>query len=285
MADIHNKVGDWAKGCINKSTDVETVQELLTAACQKDKRPEFDPGPIDGKIARYSPSATVRAIHAFQKARTGGSDGVVDPGHKTITLLSAYEAFIDFFEDVFDPVIDWAATLGPCFPLEFVPHQDYHKYGIKFGAKRRVPRDTSKPLEGYRKHAACDLIAPEGTRIHAVDNGKLVSRMYPFYRGTYAIEVEHDNFLARYTEIKGVANGLKEGDTVTKGDVIAYVGKMYSSSMLHFEMYSGKLTGGLTQKGQKLGKTMKDAPFQRRKDLVDPTPYLDGWKRNLPSAP
>ena len=285
MAKIQTRVGLWSKGCLNKAEDVETVQELLKAASEKDGRCEFDPGDIDGKIARFSPSATVEAIRAFQLAKTGTEDGVVDPGLKTISLLSAYEAFIDFFEDVFDPVIDWASTWGPCFPLEFVPSRDYHKGGIRFGAKRRVPRDKSKPLEGYRKHAACDLIVPEGTRIHAVDDGELISRMYHFYRGTYAIEVQHSNFIVRYTEIKGVNGGLKKGDRVSKGDVIAYVGKMHRSSMLHFEMYSGKMSGGLTQKSQKLGKTMKDAPFQRRKDLVNPAPYLDAWKSNLPTAP
>jgi hypothetical protein len=36
--------------------------------------------------------------------------------------------------------------------------------------------------------------------------------------------------------------------------------------MLHLEMYSGELEGPLTQMGR---------PFDRREDLIDPTPYLD----------
>ena len=285
MVTIGGKVGDWNKGSTNRSQDVETVQELLKAAAEKEKRSDFDPGAIDGKIARHSRSPTVDAISAFQKARIGNADGVVDPGFKTIQLLSAYEAFVDEVMNVVNPIIDWAASFGPCFPLEFVPKSNYHKGGIKFGAKRRVPRETSKPLEGYRKHAACDLIAPEGTRIHAVDDGEVCSGMYYFYRGTYAIEVQHTHFLVRYTEIKGVAPGIKKNATVKKGDLIAYVGKMYHSSMLHFEMYAGTCTGPLTDRSQKLGNTMKDASFQRRADLVDPTSYLDFWQRNLPSAP
>jgi len=52
------------------------------------------------------------------------------------------------------------------------------------------------------------------------------------------------------------------------GQTIGYVGKVNSGCcepMLHFELYSGKLTGALTQSGTK---------FQRRKDLVNPSALL-----------
>lgn len=285
MVGISSKVGDWNKGSINMPDDVETVQELLKAASEKERRPDFDPGDIDRKISRHGQSSTVKAISAFQSAKMGNADGAVDPGNKTIGLLASYESDVDSFENIFDPLISWAATFGQCFPFEFVPAKDYHKGGIKYGAKRRVPRDKSEPLKGYRKHAACDLIAPEGTRVHAVDDGKIIGAMKHFYRGTYSIEVQHTHFVVRYCEIKGVAAGLGLNDTVKKGDVIAYVGRMHRSSMLHFEMYAGTCSGPLTNKGQKLGKTPKNGSFQRRADIIDPTLYLDRWKHNLPLAP
>jgi hypothetical protein len=37
--------------------------------------------------------------------------------------------------------------------------------------------------------------------------------------------------------------------------------------MLHFEMYDNSATGPLTNR--------RNPPFQRRSDLIDPTPYLD----------
>ena len=52
----------------------------------------------------------------------------------------------------------------------------------------------------------------------------------------------------RYCEIKGVAPGIKLGSTLIEGELIAYVGKMYVDSMLHFEMYEGTETGSLTAK-------------------------------------
>jgi murein DD-endopeptidase MepM/ murein hydrolase activator NlpD len=51
------------------------------------------------------------------------------------------------------------------FPLPFRPKEDYHTGGRKFGAGREG---------GGRKHATCDLIAPKGTEIYAVEDGEVV---------------------------------------------------------------------------------------------------------------
>ena len=152
----------------------------------------------------------------------------------------------------------------PTFPLPFIPKLDYKSAGRKFGAGREG---------GGRKHAACDLIAPKGTEIYAVEDGEVVLGPYDFYHGTDAIEVRHARFVVRYSEIKGTPAGVGVGSQVTQGQVIAYVGKMYVDSMLHFEMYSGTGTGSLTQRS--------NPPYQRRSDLIDPTPYLDHWSGYL----
>ncbi len=75
------------------------------------------------------------------------------------------------------------------FPLPFKPQADYKSGGRKFGA----PRDG-----GSRLHAGCDLIAPKGTQIRALEDGTVVRGPYPFFNGTYAIEVKHSHFIARY---------------------------------------------------------------------------------------
>ena len=53
----------------------------------------------------------------------------------------------------------------PTFPLPFRPKQNYRKGGLKFGADRDG---------GARKHAGCDLLAPKGTEIYAVETGEVV---------------------------------------------------------------------------------------------------------------
>ena len=119
------------------------------------------------------------------------------------------------------------------FPLPFKPKLSYHEGGRRFGANR----DGSK-----RKHAACDLIAAKGTEIYAVENGQVAYGPYLFYRGTYAIEFRLDSGkVVRYCEIEKVATGVAVGSKLTEGTLIAYVGKMYVDSMLHFELYVNRV--------------------------------------------
>ena len=161
-----------------------------------------------------------------------------------------------------------ALTHGMSFPLSFVPAESYNSAGLGFMAPR--------PAMGPRVlHGACDLLAPVGSTVFAVDDGVVVAGPYEFYLGVKAIEIKHSLFTARYGEVK--ANALvKVGDKVAKGQPIAYVGKVGRGSMLHFELYSNAAQGPLTVK--------PSPPFNRRSDLMDPAPFLDIWAGNLPSA-
>jgi murein DD-endopeptidase MepM/ murein hydrolase activator NlpD len=147
------------------------------------------------------------------------------------------------------------------FPLAFVPKESWHKRPRSFGA----PRDG-----GSRKHAGCDLYAPVGTPIFAVADGT-VTQFREFYRDTFALVVDHGDFIVRYGEVlEGLPKGVKVGAKVKKGQRIASVGKLtgIAASMIHFEMYTGKGRGELTQ---------PRGPFRRRSDLMDPTEQLDKW--------
>ncbi len=152
------------------------------------------------------------------------------------------------------------------FPLAALPDQNWRD-GRGFGARR----------EGNRLHAGCDLIVPEGTEIYAVAPGRVSERPYAFYHNTWAIEVTHPNFVARYCEIREPAPGIALGSIVEEGMLIAFVGRMYVDSMLHFEMYDGTAHGGLTDRSR--------PPYCRRRDLIDPTPYLNDWARAITGVP
>ena len=260
---INGPVGSWQKGALNRPEDVTVVQKLLTAAATFAKNKTIDPLGVDGEIARPPRrSATVNAIRAFQSTFMQSPDGVVSPGKQTMQYLLKYEIVQPSKPESSEP-----KSPSDCvFPLAFVPASSYKTGQRYFGARRS---------KGTRKHAGCDLIAPEGTKIYAVDDGKIVRGPYAFYRGTYAIEVEHANFVMRYCEIKSTAKGLERGSQVKRGQEIATVGRMFHSSMLHLEMYKGTSSGRLTNR--------HNPPYQRRDDLVNPTTYLDKWKSNLPS--
>jgi murein DD-endopeptidase MepM/ murein hydrolase activator NlpD len=145
------------------------------------------------------------------------------------------------------------------FPLNARPSKSYHKDGRQFGARRSG---------GTRKHAGCDLDAPVGTPVRAVEDGVVIGFDY-FYHDTWYIVVDHVIFTVRYGEIsRRLPPGVKVGAEVKKGQHIGSIGRLSGGShMLHFEMYDNTATGPLTNR--------KNPPYQRRADLIDPTPYLD----------
>lgn len=146
------------------------------------------------------------------------------------------------------------------YPFWHPPQASYKGGARFFGAHR----------SRGRLHAACDLLAPFGTKIRAIADGVVIQAPYFFYEGTNALEVRHPGIgVVRYGEISIVKKvNLKAGDHVKAGDHIAYVGMLDSgSSMLHFELYSGKATGGLTDRS--------NPPYQRRRDLLNPSSLVD----------
>jgi len=147
------------------------------------------------------------------------------------------------------------------FPFRARPVASYHERPRAFGS----PRDG-----GARSHAGCDLYAPAGTEILAMEAGIIARACYPFYDVVFALEIKSaDGRVIRYGEISGAAPGLVLGSQVAEGQLIARVGKMehISQAMLHLEVYAGTALGPLTNKGR--------PPFMRRADLVNPTELLD----------
>jgi murein DD-endopeptidase MepM/ murein hydrolase activator NlpD len=156
------------------------------------------------------------------------------------------------------------------FPLSFVPSKSWRVVPRSFGAPRN---------QGKRKHAGCDLYAPPGTPVFAVDDGTVLS-FSPFYLGSWAIVVRHPGFVVRYGETrKTLAFGVKVGGKVKKGQKIGEVSALtgLDISMVHFEMYTGEKEGPLT---------VQSGPFKRRGDLKDPTHILEKWAEGpLPVPP
>ncbi|MCY4444519.1 MAG: M23 family metallopeptidase [Proteobacteria bacterium] len=147
------------------------------------------------------------------------------------------------------------------FPLFARPLDDYTVDGRGFGASRAYGR----------KHAATDLLEYSGYPVYAVADGKIID-FYYFYDGTNAIVVDHYDFVVRYGEVSKMAYPLRVGTVVRSGQKIGFVGMLGSgNSMLHFEQYTGELSGLLTVR--------KNYPFQRRKDLVDPTRFLHNLEK------
>ena len=174
------------------------------------------------------------------------------------------------------------------FPLRNRPAQSYKVGGVRFGDDR-----------GEILHPGCDLIAVSGTEIYAVEDGEVIYGPRLFFESgphvknedsvsvckpgarclwVYDILIKHATFLARYGEVAlNAPVEIKQGETVTEGQLIGYVGAQTVSSMLHFEMYSNPndisyptIRGNMQYLDFRPNKT-----YSRRKDLKNPTEYLD----------
>jgi murein DD-endopeptidase MepM/ murein hydrolase activator NlpD len=147
------------------------------------------------------------------------------------------------------------------FPLRERPAASYHEPPQAFGS----PRDG-----GARSHAGCDLYAPAGIEILAIEAGTVTRGCCAFYDVVFALEVTSASGLViRYGEIAAAAPGIRLGSQVVEGQVIAHVGKMetVAQAMLHLEMFAGTAQGPLTDR--------ENPPFMRRADLQNPTAFLD----------
>lgn len=97
------------------------------------------------------------------------------------------------------------------------------------------------PRNGTRLHAGIDIYPPggEGTPVRALKAGTVVTTgpFYTRYTGevTYAILVDHGDFVADYAEVRPPEAWVRPGAPVARGQVIGYVS---GTLQLHFEMYA-----------------------------------------------
>lgn len=95
------------------------------------------------------------------------------------------------------------------------------------------PRDFS--INGDHFHAGIDLAAPVGTPVYAASSGTITSSGWGMYgKGVF---VDSGNTRVIYGHLSRTA--VNEGDTVSRGDVLGYVGctGICTGPHLHFEIH------------------------------------------------
>jgi len=156
-----------------------------------------------------------------------------------------------------------SSDCSPIFPLKDLSHVLDFAPGTSRGFGDNRDKNT-------RAHAGCDLYAPVHTPIYAVCDGQILA-FESFYLGTSYVEIKHPNFVARYGEVENTwIPGLNVNDNVKQGQQIATVGHCNglpsSMTMVHFELYTGDLTGPLTVRSSTI-KAPSGLSYQRRADL------------------
>lgn len=152
----------------------------------------------------------------------------------------------------------------------------------------RVPLDVKEvssefaplrrhPITGkLRPHNGTDFRAPKGSRIFAAADG--VVTFVGFQRRGYGryIKIDHgQNRETVYAHLSAFASGLKNGQTVHKGDVIGFVGRsgLATGNHLHYELIvDGVQVNPLTAD---LPDTQKLSPYQLARLKTSSQPLLE----------
>jgi murein DD-endopeptidase MepM/ murein hydrolase activator NlpD len=110
------------------------------------------------------------------------------------------------------------------------------------GVGREDLRNTFAESRGSRTHEALDILAPRGTKVIAVEDGR-IQKLFTSKAGGLTI-YQFDptqTFAYYYAHLDRYADGIQEGQIVKRGDVIGYVGSTGNASTdaphLHFAIF------------------------------------------------
>lgn len=103
-------------------------------------------------------------------------------------------------------------------------------------------RDSfAEPRSGHR-HEAIDIPAARGTRVIAADDGTIVRLLTSANGGLTVYELDPTtSYCYYYAHLDGYAPGLREGQTVRRGETVGYVGSTGNAQRhaphLHFAVF------------------------------------------------
>ena len=101
---------------------------------------------------------------------------------------------------------------------------------------------TERRGGGARGHEAVDILAPRSTPVHAVEDGKIAKLFFSKAGGITIYQFDPTGqFCYYYAHLDRYAPGLREGQAVSSGDVIGYVGTTGNAPAntphLHFAIF------------------------------------------------
>jgi murein DD-endopeptidase MepM/ murein hydrolase activator NlpD len=107
---------------------------------------------------------------------------------------------------------------------------NYNRISSKFSNSRYHP-----VLKIYRPHHGVDYAAPAGTPVYSIGNGKVIGKGYENGGGNY-VKIKHNSvYTTAYMHLKGFATGIKQGSSVSQGQLIGYVGSTGLSTGPHLD--------------------------------------------------
>ena len=153
--------------------------------------------------------------------------------------------------DVDHPIIETAPTTGTATPGAVIP-----SIGAPPAAEL-ADRNLVIPVEGVqadkltrqfddarggRRHEALDILAPIGTPVKAVEDGRIARLFTSKAGGTTIYQFDpSEGYCYYYAHLDRYADGLRENDRVRRGQIIGYVGTSGNAPKntphLHFAIF------------------------------------------------
>ena len=109
-------------------------------------------------------------------------------------------------------------------------------------ARMRGSFEEHRSGSGGHGHEAADILAPRNTPIHAVEDGTIAKLFFSKAGGNTIYQFDPSRrFCYYYAHLERYAEAVREGQRVTRGDVIGYVGTSGNAPPgtphLHFGVY------------------------------------------------
>ncbi len=113
---------------------------------------------------------------------------------------------------------------------------NFRRISSFFSRQRKHPL-----LKIYRPHHGLDYVAPAGTPVSTVGDGKVVFAGRKGQYGKLVIVKHRNGYKSYYGHLSGIAEGIRTGRHVEQGQLIGYVGAtgLATGPHLHYEMRIG----------------------------------------------
>lgn len=110
------------------------------------------------------------------------------------------------------------------------------------GYDRALLRDNFDEARGKRRHEALDIMAPRGTEVVAVEDGRVAKLFNSAAGGLTVYQFDSaEKYAYYYAHLDRYAPGLAEGMPLKRGDLVGYVGSTGNAPAgaphLHFAAY------------------------------------------------
>lgn len=156
-----------------------------------------------------------------------------------------------------------AAPLGENYAFPFKKGAEV-SYGDTWGA--------SRSYGGDRTHEGTDMMAPKGTPVRSVNDGRVVAKGWNELGGwrLTIMDGDHPQISFYYAHLSRYADDIQTGAKVKKGQVIGYVGD---------SGYGPKGTTGQFAPHLHFGMYVRESKFSPTREAINPYPFLRVWEK------